>query len=153
MAELLSYDPPDADYGRIFTQARIIAWQFGFALLSHGSRTRDLDVLMVPWEDRANDKIAPTVVQRIAFVTGLTIKGEPSEKPHGRKAWTLFLPDGLRWVDLSVIPSATRRAGPMPAERIAMLWNSLPLETDAQSVVTFARAIEDYALGVEGASK
>lgn len=106
MAELLSYDPPDADYGRIFTQARIVAWQFGFALLTHGSRTRDLDVLMVPWEPRASDKIAPVVVNRIAQVAGLTVKGEPTDKPHGRKAWTLFLSDGLRWVDLSVMPCA-----------------------------------------------
>lgn len=32
----------------------------------------------------------------------------------------------------------------MPVERIAMLWNSLPLETDAASVVTFVRAVEDF---------
>jgi len=100
---MLTYDPPDADYGRIFTQARIIAWQFGFALLTHGSRTRDLDVLMVPWEPRAADKVVPAVVNRIAQVAGLTVKGEPTDKPHGRKAWTLFLPDGVRWVDLSVM--------------------------------------------------
>lgn len=104
MADLLTYDPPDADYGRIFTQARIIAWQYGFALVTHGSRTRDLDVLMVPWEARAYDKIVPAVVNRIAEVTGTTVKGEPSDKPHGRKAYTLFLPDMVRWVDLSVMP-------------------------------------------------
>ena len=101
---MLTYDPPDADYGRIFTQARIIAWQYGFALLTHGSRTRDLDVLMVPWEDRAYAKIVPAVINRIAQVCGLSVKGEPTDKPHGRKAYTLFLPDGVRWVDLSVVP-------------------------------------------------
>jgi hypothetical protein len=104
VAEILSYDPPDADYGRIFTQTRIIAWQYGFALLTHGSRTRDLDVLMVPWEERAYDEIVPAVVNRIAKVAGLTVKGEPTDKPHGRKAYTLFLPDMVRWVDLSVMP-------------------------------------------------
>jgi hypothetical protein len=104
---MLTYDPPDSDYGRIFTQARIIAWQFGFALLTHGSRTRDLDVLMVPWEERASTKIVPAIINRIAQVAGLTVKGEPSDKPHGRKAYTLFLPDMVRWVDLSVVPCRT----------------------------------------------
>lgn len=41
----------------------------------------------------------------------------------------------------------------MPVERIAMLWNSLPLETDAQSVVAFARAIERFhGIGADGVS-
>lgn len=94
----------DPDYARIFTQARIIAWQHGFALIHHGSLTRDLDLLMVPWEERAYDKIVPAVINRIAKVTDTSVKGEPSEKPHGRKAYTLFLPDMVRWVDLSVMP-------------------------------------------------
>lgn len=112
MAELLTYKPQgmaDPDYARIFTQARIIAWQFGFALLGHGSYTRDLDLLMVPWEARAGDSIVPGVINRIAQVTGTTVKGEPKDKPHGRKAYTLFLPDMLRWVDLSVMPCAPSR--------------------------------------------
>jgi hypothetical protein len=32
----------------------------------------------------------------------------------------------------------------MPVERIAMLWNSLPLETDPESVVAFVRAVERF---------
>jgi hypothetical protein len=94
----------DPDYARFFTRARIIAWQYGFALIAHGSFTRDLDLLMVPWEARAYDKIVPAVVNLIAQVTETTVKGEPSDKPHGRKAYTLFLPDMVRWVDLSVVP-------------------------------------------------
>jgi hypothetical protein len=54
-------------------------------------------------------------------------------------------PDPTHWMPLPPPPASPRR---MPVERIAMLWNSLPLETDAQSVVTFARAIEDFAHGV-----
>lgn len=108
---MLEYKPrgmDDPDYARFFTQARIIAWQFGFALLGHGSYTRDLDLLMVPWEARAGDSIVPGVINRIAQVTGTTVKGEPKDKPHGRKAYTLFLPDMTRWVDLSVMPCAPR---------------------------------------------
>jgi hypothetical protein len=123
VADLISYDPPDADYGRIFTQARIIAWQYGFALLTHGSRTRDLDVLMVPWEDRAYDKIVPAVINRIAQVTGTTVKGEPSSKPHGRKAYTMFLPDGVRWVDLSVVPCGAKVDAPYDTRQLSNLDN------------------------------
>lgn len=94
----------DPDYARIFTQARIIAWQYGFALVAHGSFTRDLDLLMVPWEERAYSSIVPAIINRIAHVTGTSVKGEPGDKPHGRKAYTLFLPDRVRWVDLSVMP-------------------------------------------------
>jgi hypothetical protein len=96
----------DPDYARIYTQARIIAWQYGFALVMHGSATRDLDLLLVPWTERASDQTAEHVVKRIANVTGTTISGEPSSKPHGRKAYTLLLPgvSEVRWVDLSVMP-------------------------------------------------
>ena len=99
----------DPDYARIFTQARIIAWQYGFALLQHGNATRDLDLLLVPWEERAASKPIKGLVRHIAEMTGTTIKGEPVDKPHGRTAWTLMLPDAVRWVDLSVMP-AVRKA-------------------------------------------
>lgn len=39
---------------------------------------------------------------------------------------------------------ATPAQSGMPVDRIAMLWNSLPLETDAQSVVAFVRAVENF---------
>lgn len=94
----------DPDYARIFTQARIVAWQYGYACVAHGSFTRDLDLLLVPWEDRAGKIDAELVVKRIAGVAGLTVNGPSSDKPHGRKAWTLLLPgfDEVRWVDVSV---------------------------------------------------
>lgn len=92
----------DPDYARIFTQARIVAWQYGFACVAHGSFTRDLDLLLVPWEDRPLPHVE-LIVKRIAGVAGLTVNGPPSEKPHGRKAWSLLLPgfDEVRWVDVS----------------------------------------------------
>lgn len=106
---MLEYKPVgmnDPDYARFFTQARVVAWQYGFALLAHGTYTRDLDLLMVPWEARAFEGAVQPVINRIAQVTGTKIKGEPSAKPHGRRAWTLYLPgeNEVRWVDLSVMP-------------------------------------------------
>jgi hypothetical protein len=92
----------DPDYARIFTQARILAWQYGYACLAHGSFTRDLDLLLVPWKDWIL-KDPGGIVHRIADVCGLEVQGEPSVKPGGRRAWSLLLPgfSEVRWVDVS----------------------------------------------------
>ena len=103
----------DPDYARIFTKARCIAWSEGYALLLHGTATRDLDLLAVPWEARATD--AEHLVRRITLAleddVQMLIKRpeEPSQgtnKPHGRLAWTFtFKAFGdPRFVDLSVMP-------------------------------------------------
>ncbi|MBF8177697.1 hypothetical protein IXC47_08395 [Herminiimonas contaminans] len=51
--------------------ARVLAWSEGYAITMHGSFTRDLYLLAVPWADRVCEPEHP-----------------PSEKPHGRLAWT-----------------------------------------------------------------
>ncbi|WP_367847038.1 hypothetical protein [Rhodoferax sp. WC2427] len=104
--EGLPYGIIDPDYAKVFTTARIIAWQYGFALVMHGSFTRDLDLLLVPWEKHACADGAECVVAMIADACGLTINGQPGIKPHGRLAHTLLFPGFAdpRWVDLSVMP-------------------------------------------------
>lgn len=96
----------DPDYARIFTQARIIAWSHGFSCCAQGSFTRDLDLLLVPWEDNASKDI-DHLVAYIADVCGLKINGVPSIRGHGRKSWTLLLPGftEVRWVDVSAFPA------------------------------------------------
>jgi hypothetical protein len=93
----------DPDYARVFTKARCIAWSEGYALAVHGSFTRDLDLLAVPWADHACD--AEHLVDRIADACGLKPNGHPpGDKPHGRRAWTLLFPEfgDPRFIDLSV---------------------------------------------------
>lgn len=110
----------DPDYARIFTQARIVAWQYGFACVAHGSYTRDLDLLLVPWEDRAHDKVTDRIIRLIADVCDLNIPGdnygEPMKytaKPHGRRAVSLmFGGKDRRWVDISVMPCMLLKVGP-----------------------------------------
>lgn len=99
----------DPDYARIYTQVRVIAWSHGFACLAHGSFTRDLDLLLVPWTKEAA-KDPKHLVAYIADVTGLTVRGDPTRQPHGRQTWTLTLPgfSEVRWVDLSIFPSKER---------------------------------------------
>lgn len=102
----------DPDYARVFTVARCIAWAEGYALLMHGSFTRDLDLLAVPWIEQATD--AEHLVRRIAvalddldvLVKDPVAASQASEKPHGRRSWTLtFKTFGdPRFVDLGVMP-------------------------------------------------
>lgn len=103
----------DPDYARIFTQLRILAWSHGYACLAHGSFTRDLDLLLVPWEKHAHGQIQP-LINHMAETAGLRVQGPPSDKPHGRKAWTLLFPafGDPRWVDVSAFaPSAPSQEG------------------------------------------
>lgn len=109
----------DPDYARIFTQARIIAWQYGYACVAHGSYTRDLDLLLVPWTESAHgtqDQLAKLVAQS----GGLVFRDRKedifdsaldwTQQPHGRRTITLFFPEfhDRRWVDLSIMPTAAK---------------------------------------------
>lgn len=105
----------DPDYARIFTQARIIAWQYGYACVARGSYTRDLDLLLVPWEANAKPDL-DRLIMMIAEAGGLVFfdrkeniyESTPdwTEEPHGRRACSLYFPasSDRRWVDISVIP-------------------------------------------------
>lgn len=115
----------DPDYARIFTQARIIAWQYGYACVAHGSYTRDLDLLLVPWEERAGPN-GEQLLKLIADACDLRFRDgvEPvykavpdwTDKPHGRKACSLFFRDAKdrRWVDISIMPCLPKPAEPAP---------------------------------------
>lgn len=100
------YDP---DYARVFTMARCIAWNYGYAAVLHGSFTRDLDILLVPWTDAArgnNDQL----IALIAEAADLQLNGHPAtNKPHGRKAYTLLFKGwgDPRFVDIGVMPPIT----------------------------------------------
>jgi hypothetical protein len=95
----------DPEYARIFTKARCISWSEGYALLLHGTATRDLDLLAVPWTESACD--ARHLVGRIARACDLEVIALLSPKPHGRTATTLMFKgfNDPRFVDLSVMPT------------------------------------------------
>jgi len=121
MGEAAPYGIIDPDYARVFTVARCIAWSEGYALAMHGSFTRDLDLIAVPWTDRATD--AEHLVRRVAMALddlSLLVKDAAgktaTEKPHGRLSWTLtFKAFGdPRFVDLSVMPRAPQPESPTP---------------------------------------
>lgn len=117
----------DPDYARIYTQARIIAWQYGYACVMHGSFTRDLDLLLVPWEQRAQPN-HEQLLRLIADACGLRFSDgvedifkatvDFTDKPHGRKACSLYFPRSAdrRWVDISICPCEPRGSAAGTAE-------------------------------------
>jgi hypothetical protein len=118
-ADAVPYGIIDPDYARIFTIARCLAWQEGYALAMHGSFTRDLDLIAVPWTGAACE--ADHLMRRIEDATGLkeVRNGAFSLKPHGRKAWTLIFQgfSDPRFVDLSVMPREPKATPTPPAGR------------------------------------
>jgi len=98
----------DPDYARIFTIARCLAWAEGYAIAMHGSFTRDLDLIAVPWAQHACEP--EHLAKRIESAAGLKISVSPkNDKPFGRLVWTMTLPDfgDPRFVDLSIIPRSS----------------------------------------------
>lgn len=95
----------DPDYARLFTIIRVVAWQHGYAIGLHGSFTRDLDLIAVPWAEKCCT--AELLVERIAWNTDLQKQDDsPTTKPHGRLAWSLLFKEEKdpRWIDISVMP-------------------------------------------------
>lgn len=87
----------------------------GYALTVHGSMARDLDVVAVPWTDRAAEPfvLAEALRDRVGGV-GHNGWPLPRAKPHGRLAWSIHLGGGP-YIDLSVVPprsTATPACGP-----------------------------------------
>lgn len=118
----------DQDYARIYTKLRIKGWQYGWAVVLHGSCTRDLDLLMTPWEERAHFRTAEQCIIMLAadeklklstgampaFLDAERTNIDWTQKPHGRKAVSLHFPGfgDPRWVDISVTPALNREGQP-----------------------------------------
>lgn len=102
----------DPDYSRFIVQARIMAKQDGYALAVHGTLTRDLDVIAVPWA--ATCREPHNLVARIEGLLGWKRQAEePTVREHGRLVWSLIRHEvgDPRFVDFSVIPP-NREASP-----------------------------------------
>lgn len=99
-----AYGIIDPDYARVFTKARCLAWQEGYALMMHGSFTRDLDLICVPWEENAREP--ESLIARIMDSCDLKMVGkEPTLKPHNRLVWTLMFKEfgDPRFIDIGII--------------------------------------------------
>lgn len=95
-------------YAQLLPRIRERGKVLGYAIAIHGTMTRDLDLLAVPWVDDAAD--AKQLVEAIAeevggFVIGDARGGidEPTQQAHGRLSWNICW-GGRPFIDLSVMP-------------------------------------------------
>lgn len=104
MSDTVTYGVVDPDYARVFTMSRCLAWQEGYAMMMHGSFTRDLDLLAVPWQEKVC-KPEHLIVRIVDACDLKIVGGEPTLKPHGRLVWTLMFNsfNDPRFIDIGVI--------------------------------------------------
>lgn len=88
-------------YEEALDLVREIAKLHGYAVGVHGSETRDLDLIAVPWVDQCSSPqaLAEDIAEKLKWL----LHDEVNEKPHGRIAFTIF-GDYKQHIDLSVMP-------------------------------------------------
>lgn len=80
-----------------------MAQKLGYALAVHGSMTADLDLIAVPWTNKAcGARTLMIAIMREARGYIATMD-KMVRKPHGRVAWAIQLGAGP-YIDLSVTP-------------------------------------------------
>jgi hypothetical protein len=100
----ISYKAPA--YALIFPRIAEIVRPMGYAAAIHGSMANDMDVVLVPWVEAAEQ---PEIVIKVVYEMIETCFAErrlplhgPERKPHGRIAWTIPLLAGCA-IDLSIV--------------------------------------------------
>ena len=94
----------------ILPAIREVARAEGFAVAVHDSLKRDIDLVAVPWTEVAAatkpDDLARAICGAVAGVLGRChILGGPTQKPHGRIAFTLIHAGFAGAIDLSIMPT------------------------------------------------
>lgn len=93
---------------RIIRPLRERAKLLGYALAVHGSLERDIDLVAVPWTDKAHsaESLSNGLRQVLHKLYPITLEVGPSSehpKPHGRLCWSWWVRPWT-YVDLSVLP-------------------------------------------------
>jgi hypothetical protein len=104
-----SYAPVYA--AALYPEIATIAREHGYALAVHGSLQRDFDLIGIPWVENPSDPqvVVDALTSRYAI---REIGGPPSDKLHGRRAWTLSIGFGACAIDLSFMPTASVQPSP-----------------------------------------
>ena len=95
------YDSIAIYYLELLPPIRTVARACGYAVGLHGSMSRDFDLIACPWSHEA--KSAEELAEAVRESCGGPFEGNITEKPHGRRAWTIRI-SGHAYVDLSVMP-------------------------------------------------
>jgi hypothetical protein len=104
-----------AAYVAIYPMLQQVAKRHGYALAVHGSLHRDFDIIAVPWIEEASAPLSliKALKKATATVTHSDVDDRffkdcrPTEKPHGRLAFSLhFTNQGMHggYMDISVMP-------------------------------------------------
>ena len=100
-------------YAAMLSKMDRIAWRHGYALAVHGSMTRDLDLIAVPWvEDASNhDALLSDLQEFIVANTDIKADGpfRPTVKPHGRMAYTIPMGYKGHCLDVSIMRKSGER--------------------------------------------
>lgn len=107
---------PPACYAVMYPVLKEIAQKHGYCLAVHGTMKRDFDLLACPWTEDAGPP-EPMIEEMKAAAEGVwtkhdwddigTTAGHSTEKPHGRRAWSIHLTNkGCYgpYLDVSVMP-------------------------------------------------
>jgi hypothetical protein len=156
----------------VLPPVRAVAKEKGYALGTHGSMARDIDLIAVPW--RQHD-VAPAfeLVEAIRAeaerITGHTTvwfnderanpndytRRQPEPKPHGRLGWSIHITGTRCYLDLSVMPTTDTRADWTPVWRLFnRVWKhaaecSMPLGYVRTDWTDLQRALHDVERGKE----
>lgn len=90
----------------ILAMVRTVARRNGYAIAVHGSLSRDVDLVAVPWVDVTSS--AEELVREIVEAgRWLLADPQPEQRPHGRLAWAIRWPASMTpgYLDLSIMPS------------------------------------------------
>ena len=94
---------------------KAIAMEYGYAVAIHGSMTRDLDIMAMPWvkNAKAPESLAIAIMKKVlVFENGLSghsytrkywKENRDSGKPHGRLTYAIPAKQNA-YIDLSVMP-------------------------------------------------
>lgn len=103
-------------YAQLLPLIREQGKKLGYAIAIHGTMTRDLDLVAIPWVEDARP--AEELVELVAGVVGGFVIGDSEDRnfqpgkvvpngtaqPHGRRSWNICW-GGHPFIDLSVMPS------------------------------------------------
>lgn len=93
---------PAATYAWMIPVATRVARKFGYAIAVHGSMSRDLDLVAIPWVDTASDPLP--MIEAIADMVDGRIIRDVKKSPHGRMAWNIVFDGAWHFLDISVMP-------------------------------------------------
>ena len=98
-------------YRLVIDAVREAAEGCGYAIGEHGSLSRDIDLIAVPWREDAVSaaevaeavRAAAEKANPLGVCFSNTADTDPRPKPHGRLCWSFHLGGGP-YIDLSVMP-------------------------------------------------